>query len=101
MPEFNLAVLLLLAIAAAGLALAWRAYFQLAAMRAELASYAERVAALPIRRPRGRPPVTDPKPATIAQRKHRKKQAQATLALAPEPAAPASAPVDNLSTAAG
>lgn len=92
MSEVSLAAIVLLTVAAAYLALA----FQLKTMSVELARYAERVAALPIRRPRGRPPLPSvPGAPPTKKRPHRKKvQPQASLDLPPSP-------VDNLSTAGG
>ena len=99
----TLLLILVLACVAAALVMAWRHHEQLTEIRAELGSYAERVAALPIRRPRGRPPLPAvPGAPPAKKRPHRKKvNTQASLGLAPQAAAPAAPPVDNLSTAAG
>ena len=99
MSEPSLAALVLLSVAAAYLALA----FQLKLLRDELARYAERVATLPIRRPRGRPPLPPvPGAPPAKKRPHRKKvYPQAAPEPAPPAAPPASPPVDNFSTAEG
>ena len=95
MTEAGIEVLVLLTLAAAYLALA----FQIRAMSLQLASYAERVAALPIRRPRGRPPLPPvPGAPPTKKRPHRKK---VYPQVAPEPTPGVAPPVDNLSTAGG